>query len=297
MVLSHGATSQAQATVDSWPKLHGPEDADVFVQQQIDQSGASYIKIMHEIADTLNMELPKPRIETWKAVIKAAHARDLIVVGHAYSHAGAVDLLTAGVDGLTHMFLDEPASDYYIKLCLRNNAHCNPTLTGNASQCKQNFDLAEQFAADPLTQRMLYDPSIRKFLGLANQKGNIEHSYASTRALHSAGVPLIVGSDSSGQPRGQAYGLTVHMEMWQMVHKIGMAPIEVLKSATSLIADRFGFKDFGRIGVGKQADLVLVQGDVRKVMADPQARCLPVLGVWRGGVVADVYREGLPEYK
>ena len=289
VVLSHGKTPQARATVDSWIKLRTPDDAKAFVQEQIHRSGASYIKIMHEVGNTLNMDLPKPNIEIWKAVVKAAHARGLPVVGHAYSYEGALDLLNSGVDGLTHMFLDEPGSDDYIKLSLENGVHWNPTLTGNASQSKQGHDLQVQFAADPFAQKMLFDTTPRKYLGLANEQANIEHSYRSTKALYAAGVPLIVGSDASGQPRGQAYGLTVHMEMWQMVHKIGMSAIDVLKGATSLIADRFGFQDLGRIEVGKGADLVLIEGDVRQVLSDPKNFCLPVRGVWREGISAAIY--------
>ena len=278
--------------MDSWCKLRTPEDAEAFVDQQINRSGASYIKIMHEVGNTLNMDMPRPNVDIWKAVVAAAHTRGLVVVGHAYSHEGAVGLLTAGVDGLTHMFLDEPPSDDYIKLALKNGAHCNPTLTGNASQSKQGHQLQVEFAEDPFAQKMLFDTTPRKYLGLANDRADIEHSYNSTRTLYAAGVPLIVGSDASGQPRGQAYGLTVHMEMYQMVHKIGMSVTDVLKGATSLIADRFGFQDIGRIAVGKKADLVSVEGDIREVLTNPSIRCLPIRGVWREGISAAVYDEG-----
>jgi imidazolonepropionase-like amidohydrolase len=80
--------------------------------------------------------------------------------------------------------------------------------------------------------------------------------------LYNAGVPIIVGSDASGQARGTAYGLEVHIEIHLLIHKVGMAPIDALKGATSLTADRFGFHDRGRIGPGKKADLVLVEGDL-----------------------------------
>jgi hypothetical protein len=69
VVLSHGATPQAKATVDSWPKLDRPEDADAFVQKQVDDAGASYIKIMHELGDTLRMDLPHPNVASWRAVV------------------------------------------------------------------------------------------------------------------------------------------------------------------------------------------------------------------------------------
>jgi imidazolonepropionase-like amidohydrolase len=220
----------------------------------------------------------------------AAHSRDLIVVGHSYSYKGAMELLSAGVDGLTHMFLDQPPSNEFVKTFKTTGAHCNPTLTGNSSHSKQVQQLQQRFFNDPLAQEMLFDKQPREALGLADEsKADIQYSYASTKALYNAGVPLIVGSDSSGQRRGQAYGLTVHMEIHQMVHKIGMTPFDVLKSATSLIADRFGFKDRGRIAVGMNADLVLIKGDVREMLKSEETLCLPICGVWRDGIAAKAY--------
>ena len=49
-------------------------------------------------------------------------------------------------------------------------------------------------------------------------------------------------------------------EMIMMVD-YGMKPLEVLKSATSVNADQFGYKDRGRIVKGLLADLVAVEGD------------------------------------
>ena len=294
-MLAHGATPQAKATIESWPKLQTPADAEWFVQHQVETAGASYIKIMHELGDCLNIPatLPHPPLETWKALVAAAHARGLKVVGHAFSAKGATELLECGVDGLTHIFFDrpsEPALEKIVQLCLKNKAHCNPTLTNAISHTGEGYDLQERFTRDPLAQRMLTDKRPRGLLGLAAKGSRIETAYDNTKALYHAGVPLMVGSDSSGQPKGQAYGLTVHMEIWQMVHKTGMSVEEVLRAATSLTADRFGFDDRGRIAAGKKADLILVEGDVREVILDPQSLCLPLRAVWRDGVLAAVYR-------
>ncbi len=148
------------------------------------------------------------------------------------------DLLEAGVDGLTHIFLDEPPSDDWIALCQQNKAHCNPTLTTCGSQTAENQDLQIKFASDPLSQRMLFDTTPREPLGMATSNASLKNAYSNAKALHKAGVPLIIGSDSSGQARGTQYGLGVHMEIWQFVHKLGMTPLETLNAATSIIADR-----------------------------------------------------------
>jgi imidazolonepropionase-like amidohydrolase len=275
--------------IDSWPKLKHPSEAEAFVQEQITKSGASYIKLFHELGDTINMSLPRPPLDIQRAVVKAAHAHGLIAVGHAFSCKGAIDLLTCGVDGLTHIFLDKPTSRDYITLSQQNKAYCNPTLSTCGSQTQEGHEMQTRFTADPLAQKMLFDTQPRQPLAMGAANASIEHAYESVRALYEAKVPIIIGSDSSGQLKGTAYGLGVHMEIYLLTHKIKMSAVDVLKGATSLTADRFGFHDRGRIGVGKKADLVLLEGDVREILADEESLCLPVRGVWRDGIVASVW--------
>lgn len=286
-------TSQADALISIWPRLASADEAPAFVQAQIDDSGASYIKLMHELGDTLSMpELPRPPLDIQQAVVDAAHERGIIAVGHALSHEGAIDLLAAGVDGLAHCFLDKPPNDAWIKTMLEKKVHCNPTLSLCASQTGQGAELQRRFAEEPLSRRMLLDPPPSDDIGLAcgsRHNASIENVYENTRAMYRAGVPLIVGSDAAGQAAGSAFGLGVHMEIYQMVHEIGMRPEEALRSATSLTAERFGFSDRGLIESGRLADLVLLEGDVRKTLADENVLCLPVSMVWREGVLADVF--------
>lgn len=148
-----------------------------------------------------------------------------------------------------------------------------------------------KFHHDPFAKRMLFDPTPRQPLGLGNDDSRVENAYQCARDMYKAGIPIIVGSDSSGQIRGSQFGLGVHMEIHAMVHKAGMEVVDVLKGATSVIADRFGFDDRGRIEVGRKADLVLVEGDVREFLVKEVNLCLPVCGVWREGVVVDVYKD------
>jgi hypothetical protein len=40
---------------------------------------------------------------------------------------------------------------------------------------------------------------------------------------------------------------------------------------------------------------ILIEGDVRKILAGKGNLCLPVRGVWRDGVVADVWKDAMLE--
>lgn len=282
----------AEKVVSSLPKLRAPEEAAPFVAAQVRDNGASYIKMFHELGDTLGMDLPPPPMDVQKAVVAAAHDHGIVAVGHAFSYAGAMALLKSGADGLTHMFLDkvQPQQlDELVSIMKVNNAHCNPTLGLCASQTDEGEDLHLQFVKDPFAQRVLADryKTPGKPLGLASSqkpRSSVQNAYETTRALYQAGIPLVVGTDAAGKGLGTTYGLGVHMELSLLVHEIGMSPMEALRCATSIPADRFGFHDRGKIERGRKADLVLVEGDIVETMASPRPQCLPVKAVWREGI-------------
>ncbi|TDZ21258.1 Imidazolonepropionase [Colletotrichum orbiculare MAFF 240422] len=271
------------------PMLCKPEDAEPFVKQQIEESGASYIKTFHELGDSLGTDLPQPPIDIQKAVVAAAYKHGVATIGHAFSYAGAMELLRAGVDGLSHMFLDEPPSDVFVQLMLDNDAHCNPALGLCASQTDEGQEAQLAYFRDPLAQKALIQKEPTKPLGLAagqKPQASVANAYSNTRALYKAGVPIIVGTDAAGKGLGLPYGLGMHMEMRVLVKEVGMSPIDVLKSATSITAERLKFHDRGTIEPGKRADLVLVQGDVVEILAEEEGKCIPIYAVWREGILA-----------
>lgn len=71
-----------------------------------------------------------------------------------------------------------------------------------------------------------------------------------------AGVPVIAGTDA-GSPGMPHPSLRRELEC---LGQAGMAPVEVLRAATSRAADAFGI-DAGRVRVGAAADLIVVDGD------------------------------------
>jgi imidazolonepropionase-like amidohydrolase len=75
-------------------------------------------------------------------------------------------------------------------------------------------------------------------------------------ALHKAGVPIVAGTDGNGRE------LVREIELY---HKAGMTPAQALQTATINVARLVGAdKRTGSITVGKEADLVLVDGDVSR---------------------------------
>ena len=79
------------------------------------------------------------------------------------------------------------------------------------------------------------------------------------RALHEAGVRILLGTDAPQQ--FSVPGFSVHREMTRMI-AAGMTPYDVVKAGSQNVGAYFKDKDaFGTIEVGKRADLILVEGN------------------------------------
>ena len=92
-----------------------------------------------------------------------------------------------------------------------------------------------------------------------------EASIASFKRSLKAGVKIAAGTDAGGSPARHGF---VAREVELMVDS-GMSPKAALESATRVAADLLGTLDqVGTIEVGKQADMVLIEGDPH---SDPAA--------------------------
>ena len=81
--------------------------------------------------------------------------------------------------------------------------------------------------------------------------------------LHELGVPVALGSDSSGWPLVPFlfHGVSTHLEI-SFLEQAGLSPIEILTAGTRTPAEMLGIADtVGTIEVGKRADLIMVKGD------------------------------------
>ncbi|KAI0485536.1 hypothetical protein F4859DRAFT_471550 [Xylaria cf. heliscus] len=275
---------------DDWPKLAAPSEAASYVAEQVSR-GASMIKLFQEQGSTLSMELPVPSLEIQKAVVEAAHAHGLPAIGHALSYEGALVLLEAGIDGLTHIFIEKPPNNDWVQIMKDKNIHCNPTLNASLSLKGEADEQQRRWTQDPFARKMLLTHHPKGNLGLAAhcQHAGAGHALENAKTLYRAGVPMIVGADAAGTQIGIQYGLGMHMEIHRMIHEVGMKVEDVLRGATSLIAERYCFKDRGSIREGALADLVLIEGDVREKLGNKENLCIPVKGVWRGGILAEAY--------
>ncbi len=195
------------------------------------------------------------------------------------------DRYTVMADKLQHLDLDSPEFADFVALLRRRHTVLDPTVSiledlfsGAPGRCAHSLcDMIQRFP--PVTRRQLLSGAV------AVPPGQ-EAAYARAlpallrllKALHDGGITLMPGTDAFA-------GYTLHNELALYV-RAGIPAPEVLRMATLVPAQVLGVAgpaQRGFIAPGKQADMVLVDGDPAKDIAD-------LRHVWRtikGGHVYD----------
>jgi imidazolonepropionase-like amidohydrolase len=223
-----------------------------------------------------------------------AHKLGLHVHGHVPAGMKPSEAVTAGYDELTHLnfvVMESMPRDVIDK------ANTRQRVEGPARYFKDvdlDAPLMKGFVADLAKKKTIVDPTIVIFEGMLTQDGgkpqpayapymgiispvlersvftaggypliegltrdDYRKSYAKmvdlVGRLHKAGVPIVAGTD------GWGIELIRELEIYQQA---GFTPAEAIQSATILPARVVGAdKRTGSIAVGKEADMVLVDGD------------------------------------
>ena len=103
------------------------------------------------------------------------------------------------------------------------------------------------------------------------------------RAMHAAGIPMAIGTDTGGKDQGEI-GLfyTEEIKRWM---GWGYSAAEIIQAATRVGAEAAGLDDrLGTLEAGKWADIIIVPGDA---LEDPTRLPRPILVMKDGEVVRD----------
>ncbi|MFB7457066.1 MULTISPECIES: amidohydrolase family protein [unclassified Streptomyces] len=262
------------------PFASTPEEAIAFIPKLI-ESGSDYIKFM---VDDGTVEghpgLPCLDQATLNAGVAEARRRGMLTVAHALTLDATRMAVEAGVDGLVHIFMDQPHTEEIIQLIAGSGMFVVPCVVLNASMMGIT---GENLASDERVASRLDEAWLTTLRGSFDRypQGKLDDVLATVGALHEAGVDLLVGSDASVPVPflgGVAHGASVHDEMWYLV-QAGLSPVEALRAATVTPARRFSLDDRGRIAEGLRADLLLVSGDPTTHIG----HSLDIRAVWRRG--------------
>lgn len=229
------------------PTLTDASQADGFVNDRL-KAGAHYIKIIVEPwKPTLSKEIVK-------ALIESAHAKETLAVVHVSNIADAEQVLKDGADGLVHIWHDAPMSEEVLEqLAAARKQFIVPTLltTTRALETMRTRNPDKEY----LTNQALLQEA---------------------KKAYDAGFTLLAGTDPPNLDIN--YGSDLWKEL-QLLTDAGIPSLDVLRSATSLPAQRFRLGKTGSIQPGYSADMILLSESPMEDMAHLES----VEKIWKAG--------------
>ena len=174
-------------------------------------------------------------LEEMKTIVAEAHRLGRKVAAHAHGAQGVQFASEAGVDSIEHGHLMDDASIATLK---KNGTYIVPTLY----LMDWNRENADKANLPVFLQEKM------KSVSAQGQK-NLQRAFA-------AGLKVALGTDAAVYPHGlNAHELAVYV-------RLGMTPIQAIRTATLNAADLLGWSDkVGAIEPGKWADIIAVDGD------------------------------------
>ena len=182
--------------------------------------------------------------EALDVAVKAAHDAGLKIAAHCHGFDGSRLAVEAGIDSIEHgTYVDQPT----VELMAERGTYMVPTMS--TWDARQRLATQMGWSGDQMSE-------------INDRK---ENSIASFKRALQAGVPIATGTDAGGSPARHGF---VAREIELMIDN-GMTPEHALEASTRVAADLLGISDeTGTIEVGKQADMVLIDGDPH---SDPAA--------------------------
>jgi imidazolonepropionase-like amidohydrolase len=221
--------------------------------------------------------------EELQAVVDEAHARALMVVGHAHRPEEIRRGLAAGVDNFEHTGLSSAPAypDDIVRMLAERTANMSrgplywtPTIEGlfNYEYIRDNpehlddpswhLGLPENIIDD--IRRSLAHPDRLPYFQLTPiRRPTLARKFAQ---LSEAGVVMLVGTDSGIPMKFHSGSTWRELDAW--VNILGVAPMQAIRGATYWPAVAMKVeKDVGTITPGKYADIIAVKGDVLRHIA------------------------------
>ncbi|WP_432043110.1 amidohydrolase family protein [Streptomyces cadmiisoli] len=262
------------------PFATSPQEAAARVPQLLTH-GSDYIKFMIDNGSVEGHQgVPMLDQATLNAGVAEAKKYGVLTVAHALTIDTTSMALEAGIDGLVHVFVDQPHTDDIVARIKEAGVFVVPCITVNASMMGVT---GAALADDPRVASRLdenWDRTLRSSFDRYPQ-GDLQGVLNTVKALHDHGVDVMCGTDSALPVPflgGLAHGASLHQELQYLV-QAGLTPAQALRAATAVTARCFRLPDRGRIAEGLRADLLLVEGDPTTTISDT----LRTRDVWRRG--------------
>jgi imidazolonepropionase-like amidohydrolase len=238
-------------------------------RQAVEELAERQVDIVKIWVDDRNGRAPRLSPALYRAVIDAAHQRDLRVNAHVFYHGDAEGLVAAGVDGLVHLVRDVEMSDALVAEIVRRDVYVNANMSSprRATQVGLPPWLT---SADPMLRLLTESVApelIAKMEAAFRQRApqaaaDARERYAilerSLVKLGAAGAKVVLGADTGVEDH--LFGLAEHLELQAMVDA-GITPAQALAAATSRAAEYLHLDDRGSLVPGKRADLLVLDAN------------------------------------
>lgn len=230
---------------------------------------------------TSNLKRTNPLMpdDVLRAIVEESHSVGRPVFAHTFSVEEAYRFIEEGGDGLLHSVaasrqgvaqlaqLMAPRGSYYVPTLSVFEAYFRPAdepdLLNNPHLAKWVSRVLRETAFAP--QGVIMERTKKADL-IAGAKRAFEDARANLPVMSSAGVSIAAGSDS-GNPL-VFHGAAIHRELKLMV-EAGMGPMEAIQAATATAARLIGkSSELGTIEPGKQADLIVIDGNPARRITD-----------------------------
>ena len=291
LIVQRGEEATAPDGID--PAAHTPDA----VVERMKRDGASCVKTFHERGEA--GEWPTPRLDTMRALVKAAHKAHLPVLIHATSTEAQEFALDAGVDIIAHglwSWTGEPGTSELtpratkvLNRIVKAKVAWQPTMQVSYG-FRDLFD-PDYLASPQLTlvlpasliawyrtpegqwfhdtvARSLPKETLQGGAAIRWQKvrGFYEETLARTanvtRYMAEHNARLLFGTDTPSSP---LYANPPGLNGWREINRLveaGVTPGEVFRAATLANAEAVGLgSEIGTVQVGKRANLLLLRED------------------------------------
>jgi imidazolonepropionase-like amidohydrolase len=194
VIMAHDKSPETAAEIAKWPRLTDRNSVVEYMGWTAKEMQPDYIKLMHESGTVMGRDFNHPSVELQRIIIDEAKKRGYLTVAHAMCLRDTLDVLNAGVDGLTHTFCDQPPTQEVVDAYKKNNAWVNPTLAAMGSLTTEGKELQYRFAHDPRVEGLINEDRVGnmcKCMGFAAERGKVEHAYESVKMLKKAGIDIL----------------------------------------------------------------------------------------------------------
>lgn len=276
------------------PKQHTP----AAVVAKMKKDGAICVKTTFERGFARNRNLPVPKLETIRELVRAAHAAGLPVMLHANGLEGQKFGVEAGVDVIVHGMWNappksDPKSDEAIRRTLDDIVARKIGYQATIQVIRSFGDLFRpEFLDNPLLRQVQpaslitwyktaegqwfrdeiaggpgKTPDPKMFKGWEAPDAPIPRVTSALKYLAGHGGRLLFGTDTPSAPTyANPPGLNGWLEMNNYV-AAGVTPAQIFQAATLSNAKALKLdREIGTVEVGKRANLLLLRDDPTKTI-------------------------------